>query len=187
MSKLFEGKTMSELVDQGWIIIADEDTNEIVGIRSVIQTWKSLTWAEQTYYRAKYGFNEAGILDIGLSGQVASTRKTGLFLRPLPHSEVVTPARSSPGSDDRLREVLAQSRVAVESLRYTDGLTHTGPDGTVIITDEYLWGIPDGHCGDEVSRSYSCIWEDSPVNWANEAPWWALPSSTGESPELHIL
>ena len=65
MSNLAYGKTMEELVNQGWIIITDEDTDEIVGIRSVIQHWNSMTWAERTYYTAKYGFNEKGILDIG--------------------------------------------------------------------------------------------------------------------------
>lgn len=174
MSTLFEGKTMSELVDQGWIIIADDDTSEVVGVRSVIQTWKGLTWAEQTYYRAKYGFSEAGVLDIGLSEQAANTSRTGLFLRPLPRGEVVTPARSYPGSNDRLLKILAQSRVVVENLPYGDGLVHTGPDGTVIITDEYFWGLPHHYGSDEITEKYRCVWEASGANWVPEAPWWAV-------------
>ena len=59
MSNLAYGKTMEELVNQGWIIITDEDTDEIAGITSVIQHWNlPMTLAERTYYTAKYGFNE---------------------------------------------------------------------------------------------------------------------------------
>lgn len=184
MSELFEGKTMPELVDQGWIIVADEDTDEVVGIRSVIQTWKGLTWAERTYYRAKYGFDEAGILDIGLSKSAAAPDKIGLFLRPSLQGKDVTPARSRPGSNDRLREILAQSRAGVETLPYTDGLAHTGLDGTVVLTDEYLWGLPYQKDSTEIAGEYSCLWETSPANWTPEAPWWAVGPDAADVSEF---
>ena len=184
MSELFEGKTMSELVDQGWIILGDEDTDEIVGIRSVIRTWPGLTWAERTYYRAKYGFNEAGVLDIGLSEQAVAPSKMGLFLRPALQGKVVTPARSCPGSNDRLRNILAQSRVEVENLPYNDGLAHTGRDGTVVITDEYFWGLPYQEDSTEIAGEYSCLWEDSLATWGPEAPWWAVGPDAADISEF---
>ena len=184
MSELFEGKTMPELVDQGWIIVVDEDTDEVVGIRSVIPTWKGLTWAERTYYRAKYGFDEAGILDIGLSKSAVAPDKMGLFLRPALQGKAVTPAKSRPGSNDRLREILAQSRAGVETLPYNNGLAHTGLDGTTVITDEYFWGLPHPECSAEIADWHSCLWEDSLATWEPEAPWWAVGPEAADVSEF---
>lgn len=184
MSGIFEDNTRLVQVSQSQIVMADLDAKEVVSVQSVTHIWNTLTWAECAYYRAKYGFSEDGGF---LSGSIVDPSKAGFRVRILHSGQIVLPVGGLPGSDERLREVLSQSRIGVESLRYTDGLTHTGPDGTVILTDEYLWGLPDGHCETEISRSYSCIWEGSPGNWTHEAPWWALASSTGYAPELHIL
>lgn len=181
MSGPFEDNTRSAQVSQSQIVMADVDTNEAVSVQSVTQIWNTLTWAERTYYRAKYGFSEDGGF---LPESIVNPIKAGFRVSVLHSGQVVLPVMGLPGSDERLREILSQSRIAVGSLRYTDGLAHTGPDGTVMLTDEYLWGLPDGRCDTEVSRSYSCIWEASPGNWAHEAPWWALASSTGDAPEL---
>ena len=177
MSNLAYGKTMEELVNQGWIIITDEDTDEIVGIRSVIQHWNSMTWSERTYYIAKYGFNEKGILDIGLSEQITAVGWPGLLLRPALGGANVVPEHSLPGSNDRLLAVLSRSRVAVANSRYDDtALAHIGPDGTVILTNEYLWGLLDPRDGGytDVKEGYICLWEISIATWCPDAPWWAL-------------
>ena len=171
------GKTIPELVDQGWVIIADEDTDEFVGIRSVIQNWTSMTWAERTYYIAKYGFNEKGILDIGLSEQFTEVGWPGLFFRPALGGEIVVPEKSQRGSNDRLLATLSQSRVAVENSRYDDtALAHIGPDGTVILTNEYLWGLPDPRDDSytDLNERYICNWEISLATWCPDAPWWAV-------------
>ena len=177
MSTSLHGKTIPELVDQGWIIIADEDTDEFVGIRSVIQNWTSMTWAERTYYIAKYGFNEKGILDIGLSEQFTEVGWPGLFFRPALGGEIVVPEKSQPGSNDRLLAILSQSRVAVGNSRYGDtALAHIGPDGTVILTNEYLWGLPDPRDDSytDLNERYICNWEISLATWCPDAPWWAV-------------
>ena len=177
MAILAYGKTMRELVNQGWIIITNEDSGEIVGIRSVIQHWTSLTWAERTYYTAKFGFDENGILDIGLSDLTTAVGWPGLFLRPALGGAIVVPEHSLPGSNDRLLIILSRSRVAVISSRCDDtALAHIGPDGTVILTNEFLWGLPDPRDGSytDVKEGYICHWEVSIATWCPDAPWWAL-------------
>ena len=185
MPDLVYGKTAEELVNQGWIIIVDEATNEMVGIRSVIQNWESMTWAERTYYTAKYQFNKDGILDIRLPEQFAKVSSPVVVFRPASDAVIAVPQKKLPGSNDRLRAILSQSRVAVENSRYDDtGLAHIGPDGTAILTNESLWGLPDPQDDSYtyVNERYMCVWEDSDSTWLPEAPWWAL-GPDGE--ELH--
>lgn len=168
--------TLEELVDKGWIVRLDEDIDQIVGVRSVIQNWKHLSWAEQTYYRAKFGFDEAGVLDIDFLENAPDLRKPGLGLCPQFLGSIVTPSRQLPGSNDRLRSVLSQSKVDVEDYRYDEiGLVHFGPDGSVILTCEHLWALAtprDDERGD-IDESNVCYWEISADNWTATAPWWA--------------
>ena len=174
MSILFEGKTIGELIDLGWIIVVDEGTDDIAGVRSVIGNWRTLTWSEQTYYRAKYGFSSNGVLDIEVQEPSLNISKPGYFFRLLSCSEIVVPEAKVPGSNDRLRNILSQDRKAAEELLHSRGLRHTGPDGTAILTDEHLWGLPHPDYGDEIIQDHSCIWEDSLATWIPEAPWWAV-------------
>ena len=62
MPKSIYKMTIAELAQRGWTIVHENDTGEPVAIRSVIDQWRDFTWAEQTYYRAKYGFDESGEL-----------------------------------------------------------------------------------------------------------------------------
>ena len=176
-------RTLGELIDQGWVVMVDEETDEIIGVRSIIRHWHTLTWAEQTYYRSKYGFSENGILDISLYEHDANTSKLGLALRPPVYGRIVVPDESLPGSNDRLQTILSRSRVAVENNRYDEtALVHFGPDGTVIHTYEYLWGIehPKDIYYAELDPNYICNWEISIATWCPTAPWWALGPDAAE-------
>ena len=78
MSESLHGKTIQQLIDQSWILLTDEYSSELVGLRSVIWHWDSMTWGERTYYSAKYGFNPNGILDIHFSQQIPKVGSFGL-------------------------------------------------------------------------------------------------------------
>lgn len=171
MSGIFEDNIRLVQVSQSQIVMADLDAKEVVSVQSVTHIWNTLTWADRAYYRAKYGFSEDGGF---LSGSIVDQSKAGSRMRILHSGQMVLPVDGLPGSDDRLLKILAQSRVGVENLPYSDGLAHTGPDGTVIITDEYFWGLPHHYGSDEITEKYRCVWEASGVNWVPEAPWWAV-------------
>jgi hypothetical protein len=115
-----------------------------------------LTWAQQTYYQAKYGIIEADQPEVGLS-ETRSERKVL-------------------GSNDRLQRILAQSRVNVTSCRPNGTLIHTGPDGSAVLTNEIGWGLPNPEPTDlyiELDDRYMCYWEISQATWTPEAPYWA--------------
>ena len=175
--------SIDELTSRGWIIIYDEDAEDAVAIRSVIRRWGELTWAKQTYYRAKYGFDKTGVLEIGLPlVKTHPARDSGCFYPNPEPGEFVTPDVALPGSTDRLKSILEQSRVAVRRNRYDDtALMHIGPDNTLILTNAAGWGPPFtepfGYA--ELNNKYICLWECSPATWANDAPWWADPDDHG--------
>ena len=172
---------IDELASRGWVIIYDEDADDAVAIRSVIRQWGKLTWAEQTYYRAKYGFDETGILDISLPlVKAAHSPRTGCFYPNANGNpgEFPTPDVSMPGSDNRLKAILEKSRIAVHRNRYDDSaLTHVGPDNTLTLTNAAGWGPPrtESYGYAELDDKYICVWEHSLATWGTEAPWWADP------------
>ena len=118
----------------------------------------SLTWAQQTYYWARYGLTKTG------------------------NSEDSPPNSLSdmnlPGSNDRLHARLEQNGVAVEKRVSKDTLIHTGPDGSVVLTNRIGWGLPLPEpytISAELDGRYMCFWEISIASWIPEAPYWAVP------------
>lgn len=134
--------TIPQMIDRGWTIVKDNKTDLPTTIRSAIPDWNELTWAQQTYYRGKYLFNENGVLEITLSElRSASEKVIRDFSRDLFLDKYVTPDGTLAGSNERLREILEQSRVDLECRSYDDtALVHIGPDGTAIYTNEVGWG-----------------------------------------------
>lgn len=121
--------------------------------------WGNLTWAEQTYYRAKYGNTVVSVPITDLSKML---RQPGV-----------------PGSNVRLQRILEDDRVNVVSYRNRNALIHTGPDGSLIITNESGWGLPYPEQSDinaELDERYICHWEISQATWVPEAPYWAICS-----------
>ena len=170
-----ESINISDLVSQGWSIIADDDTGEPIAIRSIIRQWNTFTWAQRTYYQAKYGFDESGVLDIGLTEYPITANAPCFFLRNLPLGEFTIPNRQTPGSNHRLRTILEHTQLSVEYNRYDDlGLAYTGPDGTVMLTGEYCWGLPypDDDDYTEIDNDRICAWETCSSNWSPTVPWW---------------
>ena len=175
-------ESIQALLDQGWVVLTDEYSDKIVGVRSVLWHWNSMTWAERTYYGAKYGFNQHGVLEI-LSPEY--TPSIGSFRLPWDPGQgrgIVVPEARRTGSNDRLKSLLAQGRVVVEPSGYDDtSLAHLGPDGTSVITAEYLWGLPypnhDSYI--ELNERYTCAWEIAAGTWCPDAPCWAV-GPTGE-------
>lgn len=119
----------------------------------------NLTWAEQTYYRAKYGYTRAGV--------------------PMAASSEMFRQLGVPGSNIRLQRILEDSRVSVVGRRNSNALIHTGPDGSLIITNESGWGLLYPEQSDiyaELDERYMCHWEISQATWVPEAPYWAICS-----------
>ena len=118
----------------------------------------SLTWAQHTYYWAKYGLTETGNSDGSPSKSLSDM--------------------NLPGSNDRLYARLEQNDVAVEKRPSDDTLIHTGPDGSVVITNRIGWGLPfpeSNTLSAELDDRYMCLWEISLASWIPEAPYWAVP------------
>ena len=121
--------------------------------------WRNFTWAEQTYYRAKYEYTWTG---------VPTTDSSKMLGQP-----------PVPGSNDRLQRILEDSRENLVSRRSSNSLIHTGPDGSIIITNEGGWGLPLSEQPDiyaELDERYLCHWEISQATWIPEAPYWATCS-----------
>jgi len=121
--------------------------------------WSDLTWAEQTYYLAKYGYTGTGALITD------SSKMLGQF--------------AVPGSNDRLQRILEDSRENVASHRSSNSLIHTGPDGSIIITNEGGWVLPRSEQPDiyaDLDEQNLCHWGISQATWVPEAPYWAICS-----------
>ena len=181
MPKSIYKMTIAELVERGWTIIYD-DAGEATAIRSVIDQWNKLIWAKQVYYRGKYGFDEDGALEISLLELRPTSRIAQRFCCDWFLDDVVTPDGNMPGSNDRLRAILERSRIGVEDRKYDDtALVHTGPDGSLILTNEAGWGPPLTETNSsyvELDDEYTCYWENGP-SWIPEAPCWTCPECNG--------
>ena len=182
--RIISNMTISQLKERGWSIIKHSETGSPTAIVSTIPNWKDLTWAQPTYYKGKYNFGECGILEISLS-ELSSSRETTTkhFIRDLFPDNYVTPGGALPGSNERLRKILEQSRVKLECGNYDDSaLVHVGPDGTAIYTNELGWGPPSQWPDDkiyvELDTSYTCYWEIGPA-WVSEAPCWTCLDCNG--------
>ena len=177
MTQSILGIAVEELVERGWQIMYADHTGQPTAIRSAVEHWDDLPWAQQTYYRAKYGFTEAGLLAFNLSDLGSNSTASDLIHRPLSPDRNIAPDGNAAGSDDRLRAILGQSRVNVEPSRYNDNaLIHTGPDDTAILTSMAGWGSVNVESSSgyaELVDRYTCYWEADSSNWAPEAPYWA--------------
>ena len=185
MPKNIYRMSIPEMVKRGWTLFNDEKIPGRLGIRSVIPDWNELPWAQQTYYRAKYRFDENGVLEIGVSEINSASQKTirhfhcDLFTE----EKYVTPDGAMSGSNDRIREILEQNRVDLAYRGYDDtALVHTGPDGSIIYTNEVGWGPPmywpEEKYYYELDDHHTCFWETGPY-WVSEMPCWACPECNG--------
>jgi hypothetical protein len=170
--------SIDEPVGRGWIVIYEEDHGDAIAIRSVIRQWCELNWANQTYYRAKYGFDKTGVLDLSLPlVKAPRSLDSGCFRRNFEPGEFVTPDVALPGSNARLQAILEQSRIEVHYNRYDDtALLHIGPDSSLILTNVAGWGPHriEPYIYAELDDKYVCYWENSIVTWCPELPYSVL-------------
>ena len=165
------------LVADGWHLIYDEGTSNVVAVQSIIPEWETMPWAMQTYYRGKYRFNESGVLEIkfksSFSGRIDNA------VPKSPPDKIVLPPRAVHGSDRRLRDIFEESVIEVGPVGYDySARLHYGPDGSAILVTDPFWGIPipDDRDYIEPHQDYQCLWDGStPNTWFGEAPWWAMP------------
>ena len=181
MAQSIFGLAVEELGDLGWQIMYADHTGQPIAIRAIVDHWDSLSWAYQTFYRAKYGFNRVGLLEFSLSEVSSNRMASDCIHRSLLSDRDFTPGGNTSGSNDRLRTILEQSRVNVEASRYDyNALIHIGPDDTAILTGMAGWGpvsiaSPSDYA--ELDDRYTCYWETSSPNWVPEAPDWATNSN----------
>ena len=183
MPKIYN-MSVPQLIKRGWSIGYDARTGLPVTINATIPDWSELSWAEQTYYRGKYLFDENGALELRLPELIAADEKTlRHFVRDLFPDKNVTPDGALADSNERLREILEQSRIGIECRSYDDtALVHIGPDDSAIYTNEAGWGPPSHWPDDkvyvELDDSRTCWWEIGP-SWVSEAPCWTCPPCNG--------
>ena len=118
--------------------------------------WHQLTWAQQTFYQAKYGISVADKAKVDLSE--------------------LSRDDSQRGSNERLRGLLAQERVSLMTCHPEGTLLHIGPDDSVVVTNGIGWGLPSSEGPGlyvELDGTYSCHWEFSQATWTPEPPYWA--------------
>ena len=183
MNEIYEPILLA-LIERGWKLVEETETSQTIAIMTIIPDWKSLTWAQQAYYKGKYRFSEKGTLVIGLWELGIVCEKTdnhsALDVFQQPH---ILPDTALEGSNDRLKRILDDCRVGHESRSYDDtALLHVGPDGTAIYTNQIGWGPPI-HWTDEgeyveLNPLFTCYWEIGP-SWVSEPPWWACPPFNG--------
>ena len=170
--------TIRELIDQGWLAIYSEQGAAIVGIRSTADNWCDLTWAQRVFYRAKFGFDTKGVLDIPVSELFDPSRGRDFYYRE-PDDEILIPDRPMPGSNQRLRGLLELGKVEIEAVGYdNEARLHIGHDGSAILVTEASWGLPIPNDIDyiEPDDKYMCYWDETNRhNWLPTAPWWAMP------------
>ena len=189
-----------ELLAAGWQIVATPSHREasasIQTLYSQIPDWPSLSWADRTYYQAKYGFDDSGLLSIDLqnpdpqeetwdrsryTARQAIAAAHSARHRP-DHQPFPLPGHEMPGSQARLRTLLRQPELEhIRSKHDEDATAHIGPDGSVIYSNTLGWGIPDHqerprNCYEfDYEPKHLCQWNPKPYgmdqvpHWANEA------------------
>ena len=180
----FYEMAIPQMIERGWSIINYAKTELPMAIGYTIPEWGKLSWAEMTYYRGKYRFDEKGSLHIRLHELKAASESTKRdFVRDRFPGKFVFPNSALPGSNERLREILEQSRIGLETRSYDDSaLVHIGPDDSAIYTNEAGWGPP---CHWPVEKTYvelddsrTCWWEIG-TSWISDAPCWTCPACNG--------
>ena len=183
MSKIYY-MSIPQMIEGGWSIVNDIETGLPVALSSAIPGWNNLSWAEQTYYKGKYRFDEGGSLSISLH-EIRNERESTscCVVRDLLPDKYVTPDGALAESGNRVQEILERSRVGLECRSYDDtALVHIGPDGSAIYTNEAGWGPP-RHWPEEkiyveLDDFRTCWWEIGP-SWVTEAPCWTCPACNG--------
>ncbi len=175
-----------QLIEKGWTIIPDSGTGHPTAIRSEISEWNELTWAQQTYYRGKYRFDDTGVLEIALSElSQANEDSRKEFRRDSRPDKHVAPGGALAGSNERLRRILEGTRADLSYSKYDDSaLVHIGPDDSAIYTSDSGWGPlaywPEDRFCLELDDFYMCVWELPPYSYGiSEAPYWACPGCNG--------
>ena len=175
-----------QIIEQGWEIFKDSETGHPTAIRSDISDWNGLTWAQRTYYRAKYRFDDAGVLEISmLELRKANKSSFNEFRRDLRPDKYVTPGGALAGSNERLRGILEESRADLSYSKFDDSaLVHIGRDDSAIYTSDSGWGPlaywPEDMFCLELDNFHVCVWERTPYSYGiSEAPCWACPSCNG--------
>ena len=192
-----------ELLDAEWQIAANPANQDhsatIQTIYSKIPNWTDLNWAEQTYYQAKYRFDNSGELQIDFQNPepVEETWNRSRYTtikavidsqsarhRPN-HQPFALPGHEMPGSQDRLRTLILQPEVAHEPAKHDqEGAAHIGPDRSVIYTNTLGWGIPDLQEPDinfyefDYKPKYFCQWNPRPYG-QDEVPCWTTDEKEG--------
>ena len=135
-----------------------------------------MDWAHRTYFMAKYGMDLNRMPEVITLAEDPSVPTSVRWKDGLQISEAGLEDMAIPGSNDRLRQILTTDDVVTSRCRYDpDALIHSGPDGTMVLTNAAGWGIPILELGGyaELDARFTCCWEVSRASWVAQMPWWA--------------
>ena len=174
----------ADLANRGWAIqsVVQQGKTVFTSLDSFIPDWHNLNWADQVYHQAKYRFDSHGILSIA-AGELTGTDpllRRSIRTSTLHPNGYPLPGGAIPGTDERLKRLLEKTRTTLDYDSQNDSaLIHTGPDGSIIVTNESGWNT----ATIENLRQYTlhedqqCPWEQHPGHPRPPMPEWALPTS----------
>ena len=117
-----------------------------VNLRASVPGWEEITWAEQVFLQAAYGFQGDGRIVLTqedlrdrnvLEALIGGTRREAEDGTAWPE-----PGRALPGADTRLRLILSEHTGWEWMKAREDTVAWMDPDGSVILTCPEGWGIP---------------------------------------------
>ena len=181
----------ARLARRGWTIqsIVHQGRTVFTALDSFIPDWHSMDWAEQVYHQAKHRFDSNGILSIAadeLTGNDPLLRRA-IRTSSLQQNGYPLPGSPVPGSNERLKELLEKTRITLDYDSQNDtALIHTGPDGSIIVTNQVGWSPATVENLREytLSEHQHCPWEHNRGTDPGPMPDWALPISNMPLPRI---
>ena len=185
----------TDLANKGWTIqsVVHQGQSIFTALDSCIQDWHNMDWSQRVYHQAKHRFDANGILSIKaneLTGPDPLLRRA-IRTSSLHPNGYPLPGGPIAGANERLRQILQKTRVTIDYDSQNDTtLVHTGPDGSIIVTNETGWSTATVENLREyrLSELQACPWEphgphgpDAPgpmPDWAHPTSNLPLPSTT---------
>ena len=174
----------ADLAKKGWTIqsIVQQGQSIFTALDSCIQDWHNMDWSQRVYHQAKHRFDSNGILSIKadeLTGADPLLRRA-IRTSSLHPNGYPLPGGPLPGANERLRRILQKTRAKIDYDSQNDTtLVHTGPDGSIIVTNETGWSTATVENLREyrLSELQACPWEPHGCDVPGPMPDWARPTS----------
>lgn len=179
----------ARLKENGWSLVTGPGPGKMLSLSTQIPHWGTMSWAEQTYHQARYGFDPQGTLflhDHILQGR-HDARQAALEATAHEHQgrRYAIPGGTIPGSDERLRKLLKDHGERDLMRARENTVLWRGRDGTILMTCPEGWGVPlhveDGgaYCEFGERDELHCCWE----GYGEQPGWSAVVPEEPDTPE----